>query len=125
MSKAYALSGVLTVNGVDYNNTNVTMKWEKEKIELLYQGGGGWPVQFPAGSRKLTGTMEFPWDNTLVSSGTLPAPMQDALGVFVGSVGTKTISFAAAVYDFDMKKGNSGLVTCTCSFESSGEVTIS
>jgi hypothetical protein len=124
MSKAYALEGTLTVSGINYENTSVNLKFEREKIELLFQGGGGWPEQFPKGSKKLTGTMEFPWEDTKIGTGNLPAPMADTLGTFVANVGNKTIAFSAAIYDFDMKKGNQGLVTVTCSFESSGEVTI-
>lgn len=124
MAKAYALKGVLTVNGVDFENTSVNLRFEREKIELLYQGGNGWPQQFPDGSKKLTGSMEFAWDSDKIADGELPTPMADTLGTFVANVGAKTIAFQAAIYDFDIKKGNQGLITCTCSFESSGAVTI-
>jgi len=121
MSKSLGYQGTVTVAGVDYQCEAANVKLEMEKIPLDVIGGDGWTIQVPGGIRKLTGNIDFPFDDTLG----LPLPNDNLVAIVFSIDQSHSLSFQAALYDVDIKKTTKGLTKVTCNFESSGVVTYS
>jgi hypothetical protein len=124
MAKSLGIQGAVTIGGTDFQCEAANVKLEMEKIPLDIIGGTGWTIQVPGGIKKLTGSIEVPFDDTLSGSGTYPAPFSDSLVAVVFNIDTAhSLTFSAALYDVDVKKSNKGLTKVTANFESSGAVT--
>jgi hypothetical protein len=125
--KVPGYKGTVTIGGVDFQLTNASCKIEVEKNEYVALGSTGWVSQILGGVKKATGTAEFAFDDTLVSgtSNGLPKPLTDGttLAAMVINIDTHSLSFNAAVYDWDLKKPNKGLTTVSVTYESDGPVT--
>jgi hypothetical protein len=124
MAKSLGIVGNITVGGVDYQAEASDVKLEMEKVGWVGIGMVPWEVQVPGGVKKLTGNIEYNWDDALETGGTYPPPMSDSLVNVVFNIDSAhTLSFQAALYDISIKKSNKGLTTVTATFDSSGAVT--
>lgn len=123
--------GLLTapvIGGVDYQLTKVTIKLEMEKVEYVPMGQGGWKYQIPGGAKVVTGSFEGGFDSTLNTSSNSGAgiePFTNAATTIAVTIGGHAISFTAVVYDVEIDKSSTGLVTIKGSYESSGPISVS
>jgi hypothetical protein len=124
MAKSLGVLGNITIGGVDFQAEGSGLKLEMEKVSYVPMGGVPWEIQVPGGVKKVTGSIEYAFDDSLSGAGTYPAPFSDSLvGVVFNIDSVHTLTFQAALYDLDIKKASKGLTKVTANFESSGAVT--
>jgi len=119
-------SGTITIGGTDYEISSGDITISKEELEYTAISGDAlaYPTQIEGGKVWAEGSIEAAWDTTLAGSGAFPAPFNPtALAAVVVNIGAKSLSFQAMVSKVQIKKAESGLVTISCDFKSSGAIT--
>jgi len=119
-------SGTITIGGVDYEISSGDITLSKEEIEYTKMTGDALahPEQIPGGKVWAEGSIEAAWDTSKASGSDYPAPFTPtALAAVVANIGAKSLSFSAMVSKLAIKKGESGVVSITCDFKSSGAIT--
>ena len=121
-------SGTITIGGVDFEISSGEITLNKEDIEYTPMTGNSlaYAVQIPGGKVSAEGSIEAAWDTTKSGTGDFPAPFTpDALASAVVNVGAKALSFDCMVQKLSIKKGESGVVSMSCDYKSSGTITYS
>lgn len=118
-------SGTITLSGggtTIVTEGSCTIEMEEIVYTPMVASGAdeaGWQIAVPGGGKKVTGSVSGPLDD----GASVEGPIAATLSTFTVNVGSGSLSGSCLVTNWTVDKSSEGLVTYSCDFTSSGEVT--